>query len=1275
MSARVKKDRRKRRAADRADGGKRADAAEALARRMSDALASAPPPGAHQIPESEPERLPAILAEAGEPGAAGAPGRAAVEVRGARKGRHTWRAAPRPRRGWQHHIAPGRVSAGRGPAAALHAHSVRISLIELACDARNRARSEAEESEYRGDDALAASLHAVADNTSDAVARAHDAAAAADTADSNASYLAHDVGDMYHAGEPAVRIAIAEARAAAAARSAAESDRAAERAAAEAVNAAAAAHAGASSAAARHTQWAAAAAAFSRRTGAAAAWLREIAVVRRANVAAANELHRRRQVAGEPGEAREESPIVRAAFAAADMAALNAGVAAAAAADSEYAEGPEPYERTRGRWLCVAAALPPDIRATIAAVEPLPRRPAALAGLLRGARMAAADMCGAALAAGACLPVRAGLSASQAAAAVRAACPAPAAATTSYLRASATDFGARCVEIGRMPLSGHPDSPPAAAHLAGGPLCDALVEDANAALRPAVDVVAIARPSSRAGAGGGGGGSAAGEDYEYAYDTWAAAAAAESIDLSKLGQYEEAVTGGRFAGEQLHGLELPGSLFNGRRTCGGPYVLGHIGDRASDHEGGTQAKRGSMTCSSRACRMCWQVWKRKEARRIADKMAAAIVRARLADGGAAGGPRTPIMHLIISFGPADQAEWASGPEGRARLRAAAIAELQRRGRFWGWCIIDHSYRFTDGLASAYLSPHLHVIAIGWLDYKLNAERFQRFKDVPYEMRAMRQRDGRTVERAYGRCRGVFVKHLSTLDTREDIYGVVDYLLSHCTASARRLGETSGGEHAVRWGGYISNGRTQVAAVSRYERGGILAGDLVPNSGARLPGVITGLTVWHAAAATTGASAAAEGSEDTLSRAEPRHVFTGSGHAACSRALRRAAAPLRRDHPAPAKNVGVVGEVDGGDVEMLAPPASAKGVVHPPDDYLVLKVRGHSRPAADVRIAGVERDVAEVRRMVAADRRLMGVEGGAAAKIYGAGECVLAAAAYAADANRYDGPGRERHAAEMRRRAGAELRDARGLLGAAAERMYADLDGQRLAGLADRVAAAGRTLSCAMTASREKSRWVVVRVHSEHNHLCDCGARLTHLVFDPGGTEKAMLPPPVAMILGIGADESDGRRRRRRRTGAAVGGEGEEEEPAPPAAWFRMDAVGGEGDRCWSWLTGTDWMRKHREPYLPAWDARTGEIICENGALTPVPELPLMASPTRAAVMWDVLYSLVRADMAAQRGATRAEGGVSHRLAREAIIERTRALHASPPGTGRERGRQQGRHQR
>ena len=77
-------------------------------------------------------------------------------------------------------------------------------------------------------------------------------------------------------------------------------------------------------------------------------------------------------------------------------------------------------------------------------------------------------------------------------------------------------------------------------------------------------------------------------------------------------------------------------------------------------------------------------------------------------------------------------------------------------------------------------------------------------------------------------------------------------------------------------------------VSRYERGELVADELVPNSGAIVPAQIASLTVWRAPATDEG--------NDTIPSAEPRHVFTGRGHAACARGLRRAAAALHRDHP-------------------------------------------------------------------------------------------------------------------------------------------------------------------------------------------------------------------------------------------------------------------------------------------------------------------------------------------------------------------------------------------
>lgn len=339
----------------------------------------------------------------------------------------------------------------------------------------------------------------------------------------------------------------------------------------------------------------------------------------------------------------------------------------------------------------------------------------------------------------------------------------------------------------------------------------------------------------------------------------------------------------------LPGRELPGSPFNGRRTCGLPTTLGHIGDEASGHDGAVVLKRGEMSCDGRGCMRCRvRGWMGGEARGMARKLSGGVARARLADGGAAGGRRTPVLHIVISLPPEEHAAWAyGGPAERARIRKAALAELHRRGRFWGGCYVDHDYRFAAELESMYLSPHTHVLVIGWIEYRTNAERFTEYRNKPLEVRPMRQGD-QVVDRRYGRCRGVFIKHLSTPDTHDDIEFASSYTLSHSTASARRLGETAGGEHTVRWFGQLGNGRTQVVEVSRYERGELVADELVPNSGAIVPAQIASQTVWRASATDEG--------NDTIPRAEPHHVFTERGHAACARGLRRAAAALHRDRP-------------------------------------------------------------------------------------------------------------------------------------------------------------------------------------------------------------------------------------------------------------------------------------------------------------------------------------------------------------------------------------------
>ena len=1035
-------------------------------------------------------------------------------------------------------------------------------------------------------------------------------------------------------------------------------------------------HAGGREAAARHGAWAPAGVAHATWATAAADWIAQH------DRAAASD-------ADTADAAEWKAYMSRKTAAVADLHARAARALAPALEDLAGEQAVARYARVRGHWLAVARDLPPTVRAEIMSRPRMPARPALRASLLQYAADHAADQYGAALGAVAAADDPAGgavaavcrrrciaealraaaddpagggpepadiagavadaaTATAERAAALRAACPAPADMVAAVRAKAVQDFGARVTETAqyelvasgrtahhfaasgprayapeataRAPAARSPVPPNAAPLRPAAPLGTALVADLRTAVRPGVDLLAIIRGYERPRHD---------KDYEYARGTYAEQAAAETEDISSTAKYIEAMNEGRLIKDTVAELEFPGSLFGRRCTCGLPIALGHRGDEDSGYDGEVELRPGLMSCNSRGCLRDWQRWKDKEALRMRDKLIAGVQRARLADEGAAGGKRTPLIHLVISFQPEDHEAWAyGGAAERARLRKAALAELNRRGRFWGWAEVDHSYRFTEGLKDAYLSPHLHVIAVGWLDYKLNAARFLEFKDVPYEVRTMRMAAGatapaervyskcpvpqvaspteRTIERKYGRCRGVFIKHLSTVDTAEDTLYVCGYVLSHSTASARRLGETSGGEHTVRWGGALANGRTQVATVSRFE-----AGDLVENARAKVPSQITALTVWHSAPSDEG--------EDTVSRAEPRHVWTGSGPAECAEALRAAAADTQRDHPASAKNGGVVvrhviDHPDGPPVMLVeaVKPEPEDGL--PPDDYLILKLVGHSRPEATRVAAIAAKQAVDTYQALTHDSQAMHVPGSAGSDIAAAAQQVQGAAMLLQYANE----GAPEQGADLRRQASAKLREGRVRLDAAAAFMYGNLNGASLAGYAERVGGAARAVARAVTMSNEKSRWVVLRVNSRLDHLSSDGHRLEMVVWDPGGAEKAdkmpALPSAIWEGLGMGALDED------------VPDDDDDERPIDArrrGVWLRMPAAG--------WLTVREWMQRYAAPYPPAYDPLTRRLVLEDGILSPSPYLDAAPIETQRGVTWDVLYSQVRAHRRASRG--------------------------------------------
>ena len=173
------------------------------------------------------------------------------------------------------------------------------------------------------------------------------------------------------------------------------------------------------------------------------------------------------------------------------------------------------------------------------------------------------------------------------------------------------------------------------------------------------------------------------------------------------------------------------------------------------------------------------------------------------------------------------------------------------------------------------------------------------------------------------------------------------------------------------------------------------------------------------------------------------------------------------------------------------------------------------------------------------------------------------------------------------------------------------------------------------------------MHSRLDHLCPlCGARVGQIVWDPGGPGPPVLPLAVATGLKIGAE---------------CGAPGDGGQSA--AAWVRMPAAGWHGSCLLSrfrWLAANEWMQEKRAPYLPAWDPDTRELVQETGVLTAAPHVGRLPAAMQGDVLWDVLYSRVRADKLAMREIDAREAGVYYRVTREMITERTRAMHARPP---------------
>ena len=210
--------------------------------------------------------------------------------------------------------------------------------------------------------------------------------------------------------------------------------------------------------------------------------------------------------------------------------------------------------------------------------------------------------------------------------------------------------------------------------------------------------------------------------------------ALESEDLDAAEDAEEAGSGakyfaarikaGDFAGVFHGDWRMPGSE-DTREKCGGYVRL--KGCNHPDHDAlgvpCDTAKAVPYYCYRIDCPACWEAAGGRGADRAVSRLDGHIMwrRSDLYPGGP---PRVRRpLHCVLSLTDA-QAKVASTVKGLKSLNGVIAARLKRVG-IEAAVIVFHPFRFkkSSKSATAYYSPHLHVVGTGWVDYGAVAAAF------------------------------------------------------------------------------------------------------------------------------------------------------------------------------------------------------------------------------------------------------------------------------------------------------------------------------------------------------------------------------------------------------------------------------------------------------------------------------------------------------------------------------------------------------------------------
>ncbi len=249
--------------------------------------------------------------------------------------------------------------------------------------------------------------------------------------------------------------------------------------------------------------------------------------------------------------------------------------------------------------------------------------------------------------------------------------------------------------------------------------------------------------------------------------------------------YEEKNSLQHFAKDFVSDIMLPAHVYGGKESCGKWKVIGCLENDLHSHGGGF-IKKTIQHCNYKGCRVCSSNAIQREAKAITNRLMTFCNLKNNRKIYLKDNRSRILLHIVVSI-PFEEHSLYLQRDGRKKLRKKAIKCLNQFD-IDGGVMVDHPYRFSEGLESARFSPHLHLIVTGWLD-------------------------GQKVKEMYEKTNWI-VSNVSTLKSWPDCYGLSKYLLSHSAVFMKEEGKRSA-EHSVRYFGECHNKKFKVESILKH----------------------------------------------------------------------------------------------------------------------------------------------------------------------------------------------------------------------------------------------------------------------------------------------------------------------------------------------------------------------------------------------------------------------------------------------------------------------------